>query len=183
MYEKKIIIGEKIIAHMNNNINIQQQIAQLNIFLAPHRIPGNHNGYYSLVYHRELDGICRIEDLKESDFRVLLYIIAHAGQDNRINVDVKEICDALPISVATVYRALQKLIKMQLICRAKSEDKRVFELTTKLINPRLALYGDDYRFIKEKAPRILLPDGLTPLLESDVNQFDIDKLFDSEGEA
>jgi len=151
----------------NNNVHIQQQIAQLNIFMSDRKIPGNINGYYSLVFHRELDGISRLKDFGEGDYRVLLHIISHVDKDNRITVNANEICNALPVSLTTVYRAIHKLIKMRLICKSQTDDKRVYELTNKLINPRLTLYGNSLRFIKSVAPTLLLPDGETPLLPPD----------------
>lgn len=152
-------------------------IAQLNIYVSDRVLPHVNNGYYTLVFQEELDAIVRNEKVSGSTFRVLGFLIAHVDNKNFITVSSKELAGALHYSPPTIYRALDSLIKMQLICKAPGRGGNRYELTSKLLNPRLAYYGNSQKLIKAGAPIIMCPDGNTPLIP---NQWSLEELSDNQ---
>jgi len=70
-------------------------------------------------------------------------------------------------SMRTVYRAINTLIAMQLICQKQSGHNSMFCLSDKIINPRIAFKGNTTRMNKYMIPPILSPDGKTPLIKND----------------
>ena len=154
---------------MKEKVKGDTNIAQLNIFVAERAMPWAHNGYYTLVFQRELDAIMRDKLMVDSQKIILMFLVAHVDNRNTIMIGVKEISDALGYSLVTVYRALDALIKMRLICRLGGrQGSRKYELTSKLLNPRLAFYGNSQKLIKSEVPTILCPDGKTPILPEDI---------------
>lgn len=152
-------------------------IAQLNVFVSDHAAPYMKNGYFTVVFQRELDAVVSNRNMSSSSFRVLGYLIAHVDNRNQITVTVKQIQKALKYSAPTIYRALDTLISMQLICRRGKGDGNRFELTSKLLNPRLAFYGNSQKLLKNNTPLILAPDGLTKLLPNDWSLDEIEESF------
>ena len=150
-----------------NGVKQNKKIAQINVFVSDEKLSWAQavNGFYVLVFQSELDALIQNRDVTLSDLRVLFYLIAHVDNSNCITVTVKDISIELHLSHVSVYRALATLINMQLICeRADRRNGRKYELTTKLVNPRLAFWGTSTKLNKNATPPILAPDGLTPLL-------------------
>ena len=154
--------------HMSKNINTNYgiQIAQIQIVTG--RQNKYENGYYMAVFQRELAALVQDTDLKLNDYRILLLMMAYVDNNNCITISVKEITACLGCVKSTVYRTLQKLERMRIICLRSStidKDFRKYELSQRLINPRLAYYGNTQQLRKHNLPFILKADGVTPLLE------------------
>lgn len=156
-------------------------ISQVNIFVSAQRHSYQDNGYFTLVFQRELDAILRNRNLTQGDKIVLIFLVAHVDNRNYITVSTSEVADALGYSKVTVYRALKKLIKMNLICRhANQPNGKQYVLTTKLLNPRFAYYGSANKLLKNETPVIMNPDGATPLLPGAFSLLDIQEEYDEQ---
>lgn len=148
------------------NNNYGTQIAQIQIFTGPQK--NYENGPFLAVFQLELAALAESSDLKLNDFRILLLMMANVDNNNCITISTKGIAAKLVCAISTVYRTLQKLENMKIIC-LKSDtidrDIRKYELSQRLINPRLAYHGNTKRLRKNRLPLLTKPDGVTPLLE------------------
>ena len=144
--------------------NVTTNIAQVNIVLDPSQ-GVYQNGMFIPVFQDALMEVAKLTTLKGATLRVLLYILSCVDEKNNINVTMAEISSELGCSYSSVNRAITVLEDMNIICRHKGDRRgRKFELTTKLVNPRLAYRGNTRYLRKEGLPLLLKPDGDTPLI-------------------
>lgn len=148
------------------NNNYGTQIAQIQI-ITGHQ-SNYENGHFLAVFQLELAALAEGTDLKLTDYRILLMMMAYVDNYNCISISTKGIAARLGCAISTVYRTLQKLESMKIIC-LKSDtidrDIRKYELSQRLINPRLAYHGNTKHLRKNRLPLLTKPDGVTPLLE------------------
>ena len=146
--------------------NYGTQIAQIKIVTG--RQSRYENGFFLAVFQRELAALVQDTELKLNDYRILLLMMAYVDNNNCITISIKEITTCLGCASSTVYRTLRKLQKMRVICLKSStidRDIRKYELSQRLINPRLAYHGNTLELLKDNLPFLYRADGLTPLLE------------------
>lgn len=136
-------------------------IAEINIVLADRAV--YHNGGFIPVFQKELESIVINKGLTDKTLRVLVLILCYVDENNRISISGDEMSRMLNCNRSTIYRALNVLVKMNVICKSKS-DSRVYVLRPQLLNPRLAFKGNTKRLLKENLPLLMAPDGETLLL-------------------
>lgn len=142
--------------------NIINNIAEINIVIAERGI--HNNGDFIPVFTREYEAILSNDKMTDKTARILGILICNVDNNNRITTSIQEIAEELKCNNSTVYRALKTLEEMQIICRSGDRHGGKYELSTKLMNPRLAFYGNTRKLIKDKLPLLMRPDGKTPLL-------------------
>ena len=145
---------------MSSTINI----AQVNILLDPTRSSYT-NGMFIPVFQGALGEIAKL-NLKGDTLRVLLLILANIDEKNNICLSLKDIAEDLKCSLSSVYRAIRELETMQIICHKGDRHGKRYELSSKLVNPRLAYRGNTRYLRKESLPLLLTPDGQKPLLDT-----------------
>ena len=122
---------------------------------------GYFNGRFIPVFQDPLLAITCNKNVKPGTLRVLLYLISVVDDNNCISESVQSIANHLCISDDTVRRALTQLLQMQVICRKSDTGDRldVYELTDKIMNPRLAYKGNTKLLNKAQLPNLLAPDS------------------------
>ena len=150
----------------NINNNFGTQIAQIQIVTS--RCSSYENGTFLTVFQRELAALVETKEMKLNDYRILLLMMANVDNNNCITISIKGITSILDCNISSVYRTLQKLERMRIICLKGStidRDFRKYELSQRLINPRLAYFGNTLELRKHNLPYLTHSDGVTPLLE------------------
>lgn len=142
--------------------NIVNNIAQLNIIIREKGL--YNNGDFIPVFTKEYEAILTNAPISDKTIRILGVLICNVDNNNRITSSAQEIAKKLNCNKSTVYRALNTLERMHIICHNGDKRGGKYELSTKLMNPRLAFYGNTRRLVKEQLPLILSSDGETPLL-------------------
>lgn len=148
-------------------------IAQVNIVLdtSPY---GYHNGDFIPVFQDALYEVAKLPTLNGQTIRVLLLILSCVDDKNSINLTITEIANELGCSYSSVYRAIRDLETMNIICHKGDRRGRKYELTSKLVNPRLAYRGNTRKLKKDHLPILFQTDGITPLLPDSVVVPDIE---------
>ena len=142
--------------------NVINNIAQINIVVADKGL--YNNGDFIPVFTQEYEAILSNEKITDKTARILGILICNVDSNNRITTSIRDVAKELKCNESTVYRALKILERMQIICHSGNKHGRKYELSTKLMNPRLAFYGNTRRLVKEQLPLLMTPDGETPLL-------------------
>ena len=154
-------------SHDNVIVGQVNNIAQLTIIYENQY--SYNNGEFSVVFNKEFDAIACSKDITQTDLRVLIHMVTNMDRNNRITVTIDEVASSTHCSRSSIYRALNKLVNMQIICqKAGSSHEKLFELSSKLINPRLAFHGNSRKLKKHILPELLSPDGKTGLIPGTV---------------
>ena len=128
-----------------------------NIFITS---PANYkNGNFVAVFCPELKAISCCPNLHPATFRVLNYLLASIIEGNKLEVSLDKMKQELPLSPATIWRALKDLTEANILCRIEGAPHNRYTFTDRLINPRLAIRGNTRQLNKDAMPSIMLPYG------------------------
>ena len=125
------------------------------------------NGAFIPVFQDAMRAFACNADVKPGTRRVLEYILGTVDENNCFSEELMDIADNLGCSVDTVERGLSQLIQMQIICKkAGARNRSRYELSDKILNPRMGFKGNTRKLSKNDLPLLLEPKEGTPLIPS-----------------
>lgn len=123
------------------------------------------NGRFIPVFQDAIRAIACNPSVKPGTRRVLDYIIGTVDENNCFYEELADIAINLGCSEDTVERAIKQLISMQVICKKEgARDRSLYELSDKILNPRIAFKGNTRKLRKEDMPILLEPGTSAPLI-------------------
>lgn len=126
-----------------------------------------HNGAFIPVFQSAIQAIACDQNIKNRTIRILLYIIGNVDENNCFCSSIKNIAVVLNCSEDTVERAIKQLISMNIICRKEeSRERSLYELSDKVLNPRVAFKGNTRKLCLDGLPLLLGSEGKEQLLPS-----------------
>lgn len=130
------------------------------------------HGQYVLVFQEALKAVATNTEVLPGTLRVLLYVLAIVESDNCFAVEVRDIAANTGYSIDTVERALKQLIQMCIICKkAGTRERSIYELSNKMLNPRMGLRKDTRKIRMDDLPELRAPDAVTPLIAAPIIDF------------
>lgn len=127
---------------------------------------GYNNGPFLPVFQKPLLALSKEEKVSGYILKVLIHILGSVDEKNRINITVAEIAKDIHCSKPTVYKALDTLEKMHIICHIEGRRGGKYELDSKIVNPRLACKGSTLDLDLSTLPLLLKPlENETPLID------------------
>ena len=137
------------------------------------------NGDFIPLFVDVLQAIALDVGIGPTTLRVFLYILTIVDRNNYVHIDAQEISSLLNIGKTSVYKAINQLIAMNVLCQDSSQELHQrskkwgkFRLNLYVMNPRVGYRGNTRKINKHLAPAIMHPDGQTPLLPSPNNEFE-----------
>lgn len=131
------------------------------------------NGDFIPLFLDVLQAIALNVSVNPTTLRVFLYILTTVDRNNYVRIDAQEIVYLLNIGKTSVYKAINQLIAMNVLCQESNQELhkrfkkwRKFRLNLYVMNPRVGYRGNTRKINKHLAPAVMQPDGLTPLLPS-----------------
>lgn len=123
------------------------------------------NGPYVVAFCDALVAIAKCHEYHEAAFRVLLYLMGITTKKMCIGVTLSQMMTDLSISEASARRAIKSLSVSQIICRTSEGCTKLYRLSDKILNPRVAVHGKALDVNKKGMPHLLTPGGdfLLPL--------------------
>ena len=144
--------------------NVTYNVAYINVqnITIPNEVAGHKgysNGHFLPVFQDAFCAIACNTQIKAGTIRILMYLLSIVDENNRIMGSTKTIAKHLGLSGDTVRRAISQLVSMQIICRISDTfHQNIYELTDKIINPRLAYKGNTRKLNKKSLPLLLSPE-------------------------
>ena len=123
------------------------------------------NGPFIPVFQDAIRAIACNTEVKPGTRRVLDYILGTVDENNCFNYGITDMASNLGCSVDTVERAMIQLVKMNIVCKKEgSRERSVYELSNKILNPRIAKKGNTRQLLKTDLPVLLDPTNGNPLI-------------------
>lgn len=166
--------------------NISLQLTQVIVSVAKEATRGYDNGTFIPVFQDALGAIARDTKLTGMTLRVLCFLLSRVQPNNRIYINRTEIAEILCCDISSVSRAINTLIKMNIICSDGSDTtQHHYTMSPNIINPRLAYHGNTRKLKKNTLPVLLSSDGNHPLIQGarEIPEFlDMDSKIQLSGE-
>ena len=125
------------------------------------------NGHFIPVFQDAIRAIACNQSVKPGTRRVLDYILGTVDENNCFYEELVDIANNLGCSEDTVERAIKQLISMHVICKKEgARDRSLYELSDKILNPRIAFKGNTRKLRKNDMPILLAPGTSAPLIPS-----------------
>lgn len=117
------------------------------------------NGDFVAAFCEPLGMIAQCSEFHGSDLRLLLYLMSKLTRQLCFSsVTFQEIQTNLHMSESTARRTVKNLIRCNILCQSTDAGK-LYRLSDKLINPRVAVHGNTKKVNKKDMPILYAPDG------------------------
>lgn len=149
-------------------MNTINNIAIVNLVIED-TIRGTHNGNFIPVFQAELEAFAAERNVPPETYRIFLFLLARVDSNNTINTSIQDMMLVLKLSRSCIYRSLNVLVTMKIICQLKNSKNRRFSFDEKIINPRLAFRGDTRRIKKGVLPLLMRYNGSEKLIPNSLS--------------
>ncbi len=156
--------------------NVVVNLAQINISnIVVSNTASYKNGSFLPVFQDAMRAIACNPHVKPGTRRVLEYLLGTVDEKNCFSENLTDIADHLSCSIDTVERAIAQLIDMHVVCKiAGARGRSTYELSDKILNPRVGFKGNTRELRKESLPELLTPQNRAPLIPSFFTEPDFD---------
>lgn len=153
---------------------IINNLAQINIQNVVYADRSSYNnGHFIPVFQDAIRAIACNPFVKPGTLRVLDYILGTVDENNCFFQELADIASSIGCSEDTVERAIKQLVSMHVICKKEgARDRSLYELSDKILNPRLAFKGNTRKLRKDDMPVLLTPETVAPLIPSPHDNID-----------